>query len=238
MQKQHPVSSYRQVILPGQFAPGFHATGLYNKAFHFWRAFWNDVYKTNGTDDVVNENDFVRSELVSLILSDYDEIVALHLYTVLNLEKSNTPFHPYLNSAKGDVFLSALEKAGCRSAMPLEYLTVNAAFRKSITGFSFGAIMPGLAYHIQSALGIDATLGRCRADLKVTKFMTDVGGTILKKDVIMHNTPVDFCAVYLNDLRANPDADLQARIDDIWSRREDYSGLTTQSVPLKIKSVS
>jgi hypothetical protein len=236
--EKSPISPFRQVLLPGHFAPGFHATDLYNKAFHFWKTFWSDVYKANGTDDVVNENDFVRSELISLVLSEYDEIVALHLYSILNLEKTSTTYHPYLSSTEGEVFLTALEHAGCRSAMPLEYLTVNAAFRKSIVGFSFAPIMGGLAYRIQSALGVDASLGRCRADLKVTQFMTDVGGVVLKQNVMMHNTPVDFCAVFSKDLHPHPDSELQAAIDDLWNRREDHSGLTLTVAPAKIKSVS
>lgn len=232
------VSQYRHVVLPGHFAPGFERTDLYNKAFHFWKTFWNDVFRANGSSDVVNENDFIRSEIVSLILSEYDEIVGLHLYSVLNLEKMNTPFHPYLVSAEGESFLSELTDRGCRSALPLEYLTVNAAFRKSVIGFSFAPIVTGLGYRIQSELGIDASLGRCRSDLKVNNLMTDVGGVVLKRDVMMHNTPVDFCAVFLGEMTSHPDLAVQAAIDDLWQRREDVAGLTKTERASRIQSVS
>ena len=195
---------------------------LYNQAFHFWRSFWSKVMADNGTDDQINAYDFTRTEIVTLITYQ-SEIVAMHLYSILNIETDSIAYHPYFTGQEERIFFDELRKRRCRSAMPAEYLTVNEKFRKSVTGFSFAPIVSGLAYKVQRHFGVDAVLGRCRQDMKVNERMLEVGGVTLKHDVMLHNTPTDFCAVFLKDLKEHPLVEVQSKVDQLWNSRIDHT---------------
>ena len=204
---------------------------LYNKAFHFWREFWSKVMADNGTDDQIDAYDFTRTEIVTVI-TYRSEIVAMHLYSILNIETDSIAYHPYFMGKEERVFFDELRKRRCKNAMPAEYLTVNEKFRKSVTGFSFAPIVSGLCYKVQRHFGVDATLGRCRQDRKVNERMLEVGGVTLKRDVMLHNTPTDFCAVFLKDLKEHPLPDVQAKVDQLWNSRIDHSDLDPNSNPV------
>lgn len=226
------LESLRYSLLPGRFAPGFEGTSLYNKAFQYWVAFWNKVLADNGSHEPIEPYDFLRSDLVAVLTSN-DEVVAVHLYSLFNIEQTSLEYHPYLRGKEERAFLASLKDLNCRSAVSFEFLTLNDQWRKSKIGFSLAPVIVGLGYKIQKALNIDAALGRCRKDLHVNQLMTQVGGITLKTDVMMHNTPTDFCAVLLSQMKDHPDKDVQELIGALWSKRTDFSNLTIiKSIPL------
>jgi hypothetical protein len=216
----------RHVILPGQCAPGFSSIALYNSVFNFWHAFWINVLKGNGSSEEINPYDFLRSGIISCILH-HDTVVAVHLYSILNFEQDNIIHHPYLRGEHEQCFVNAMKDRRLKTAMPLEFLTVNPEWRKSVIGFHLAPVLVGLGYQIQKNLGIDATLGRCRTDVKSNVLMTDVGGVTLKSNVMMHNTPVDFCALFLDEMKPHPDPKIQSLIEYLWNSRTDHSGVTS-----------
>lgn len=218
-------ANFEYNILPGHFHPGFRETALYNQSFLYWREFWNGVYRANGSSDTINELDFLRTEMVTVVTSG-SEIVAMHLYSVLNLEMASTVFHPYLNATGDTCFIDLLRESKCRSAMPLEYLTINENWRKSKTGLSLSPVMIALGCRVQKELGIDAIIGRARSDIKINDRMIDAGSVILRAGVMMHNTPTDFCAIFLNDQKEHPDSQVRDLVARLWDNRRDHTGLT------------
>lgn len=225
-------ATLQYTILPGHFHPGFHETSLYNRAFLYWRDFWNGVYRDNGSSDTINELDFLRTEMITVVTSGAD-VVAMHLYSVLNLEMASSPYHPYFNATGDTVFIDALREKGCRSAMPLEYLTIDEKWRKSKTGLSLSPVMIALGCRIQKELAIDAIIGRARSDIKINDRMIDAGSVILRAGVMMHNTPTDFCAIFLENQKEHPDPQVRDLVEKLWTQRTDLTGLTQTQRPLR-----
>lgn len=78
------------VILPGTSPCHFEHQELHDRAYLFWKNFWQDVYKSS--DDVVAD-DFMR-QIVPVVLYK-SEIVAMHLYTIFNPKSAAAQEHTY-----------------------------------------------------------------------------------------------------------------------------------------------
>ncbi len=229
----HKNNSLSFEIFPGRYLEKDSSVARYNLIFEFWEKFWIDVMRDNGTTERIDSYDFLRSDLVAAIMNG-DEVVSIHLYTLLRFEQGNIHVHPYFSGESGDRFYNELKRVGIESAMTLEYLTVNPGWRKSRLGYSLAPVVVGLGYQIQKQLGIDATLGRCRQDNGVNRLMTDVGGEALVRDVMMYNTPTDFCIVHRDSMTTHPDQDVSRRVESLWASRLDHTGQLGTSLKIAV----
>lgn len=219
-------------VLPGRFRPGFAGADQYNMIYRYWTGFWDKVMSDLETPERIDPYEFLRSDFVTAITSG-SEIVAVHLYSALNLEQACIASHPYFKGEQEERFLLALRARDIRTVLTLEYLTVNPEWRKSKTGFSLAPVVVGLGYKIQNMLQIDSSLGRCRKDSGVDRLMTDVGGEAIFENVTMYNTLVDFCHVHRDHMRPHPDALVQARIDSLWRGRIDWTSETKPQIEIQ-----
>lgn len=224
LSQNRTVNDLQYVLLPGRFNPGFEGSALYDKAYDYWLKFWNQVYVDNGTTDQADGADFQRADIVALLISG-DEIASMHLYSIVNLENAASSHYPYFAGEHGRSFYEALKPLSLKTAMTLEYLTVNPDWRKSKIGFSLTPVVCGLAYEIQKTLKVDVTLGRCRQDVRSHELMLERGGQILLPDIVMHKTSTHFCVLRLDDLKPHhPDPVVTNLTQSFWMNRRDLTG--------------
>lgn len=219
------LSSMSYDILPGVFLPDAPSAELHEHSFQFLRKFWSEVLKRNGAQHDIDPRVFQQVDFINVIKHE-NQVVALLLQSVLNFESSAIDFHPYFSNAKEKEFLRALKAKGVRSGLTCEYLTVDEAWRKNPLGLSMAKIIVGLGYSIQRELGIDVSIGRCRTDVGSDLLMTERGGERLITNVMMHNTPIDFCVLHINQMTPHPNPEVEAVTEALWSRRNDFA--TTQ----------
>jgi hypothetical protein len=216
--KSAKLSDLKFTVIPRNFAPGFTQTDLFNRTFEFWRSFWIDVFDSNQANSIGALTDFFFADALG-VLTYQNEIVGVHIYTFFNSDQSSTRIHPYFSQYEGEAFLKFLDEQGYRSSLALGYLAINPEWRKSQVGLSIGSMLIALGAELQKDLQIDASLGRCRTDVKTNRMLTSLGGTTIKEAYMMHNTPCDFVVMERVKLVEHPDELSRQYVREWWNQR-------------------
>lgn len=230
------VSKLKYVILSGHFPkdPALHA--LHNKAFLYWKNFWNNVFKENGTNDQVNPDHFWRQDMVTILMNGED-IVALHLYSFFHLKSIAAKNHSYFVEGFNEEYFEKLNKRQGSSVMSLEYLTVAADWRKKDCGISLGSVFVGLACLHQKLHDVSVLIAPARVDVKVDRMMEEYGGEVIVGGLEMHNTPVSLMAIFNDKSKKHPDQNVNSAVEKLWKDRIDYTQ-ADQDTKTKIKKVA
>ena len=215
-------------IIPSRCTLNSPSGPLHERAYIYWRDFWNEVFATNGDPGALNRDDFLRQDFISVIHNP-NEIVAVHLYTKFDLRLSAYREHSYLRKSFNELYLSKLEARGAKTALSVEYLTVNPSYRKSKTGISFAMVMTGIATKIQLALEVDVCVAVSRTDVKVPQSNQEFGAEIIQGNVMVHNTPCDYMALFADKIVEPANATVNAVVTQLWSKRTDHTNLTTHN---------
>lgn len=213
------------IIIPGNLhhQPGLEA--LHQEAFNFWKTFWNDVFIQNGCPGDLNEDSFLRQNMICLLKSK-DEIAAMHLYSFYNLESQACLNHSYIRGNFNEDYISKLRLSGIKYAMSLEYLTVNPNWRKRNVGVSLGDICAGLSGEVLKSVNYDSSIAPSRSDVGVTSMARDIGGEIVVAGIELHKTMCDLIAIRKSSVKNHPNADVNRWVRKFWNQRQDHTGLT------------
>jgi hypothetical protein len=196
---------------------------LHNRAFRYWRDFWNGVFSEISPGETVRESDFFRQNAIGVFL-DGDRIAALHLYSFWNLQSEAALVQDYFRLNYTEQDLARLEQMGVRSAMSMEYLTVDPGYRKAETGFPMASFVLGVGYELLKATICDAMIAPCRCDVKVDQKVADFGAVPLREKFIHHGVPVMNMVAPRWNLKPHVDPVIAAAVQDHWSRRVDCGG--------------
>ncbi len=208
------------IILPTRPAVDFRYVSLYNKIFNYWFVFWRDVLHKNGSPHEVNPADFARADLVSALVNK-DEVVAIFLHSVLNLQLTNTLHNPYLTGEKSECFRNLLQESGTQLAFTVEYITVAPAWRKNEIGVSLCKAMLGTSLKMHQELNAELTFIKAREDVKVSRSVLEMGGTAHLTKLDMHNTPVSLMTMSADKIRLDDETKLLT--ETFWETRKDLT---------------
>ena len=224
------LNDYQYYILPGKCPVNFEYTELHNQAYTYWRDFWDKFFNVDEVASTKSNrhDDFLRQDVVAVIMYK-KQIVAMHLYTFFNIKTVSALEHSYFSRSYDAQFIEKLEKCGVESTMSFEWLTVDPAFRKSKTNFSFSLVTIALGGMIQKALSIDAAIAVSRSDVKVTQSAVELGFDVIIPDVSMHGYPCDLIAWFLGKAKDHPIEDVNRVCRQLWEGRIDLTGLTKQN---------
>lgn len=216
--RPQPMKRFEYRLLPGRCPRGFQAIELHNYAFRYWRDFWNSVFAEISPGETVREEDFFRQNVIGVFL-DNGRIAALHLYSYFNLASEAALAQDYfkLNYSRQD--LDRMKSLGIRTAMSMEYLTVDPAYRKGGTGFPMASLVLGTGYELLKSSGCDAMIAPCRCDVKVDKKVAEFGAMPLRDKFIHHGVPVLNMVAPLWNLKSHPDPLVATAVSDHWQRR-------------------
>lgn len=79
------IKQCQYIILPGKCPADFARKDLYNKAFDYWKSFWQTFFNENNLAHSGYADDFFRQDFIPVFLYK-DEIVAMHLYTLFDFQ--------------------------------------------------------------------------------------------------------------------------------------------------------
>jgi hypothetical protein len=200
---------------------------LHNRVYGYWKRFWSEVYGQQGSLDAFHVEDFARQDIVA-VLHDREKVVALHLYSVFQLDLLFTRDHNYFKFYPENFFAFMKEK-GANVTLSLEYLTVDPEWRKSKLGLSLGEVMVGCAIEVARSLEVDAVIAPARTENKVNQMGYHFGIECFQGGITKRNFTVDLTAGFVDKLHANADTTIQSLSDHYWAKRQDLTELTLRA---------
>lgn len=227
------VKNLKYVIIPGKFPEDPSLQALHNKAFLYWKNFWNNVFKENGTNDTVNPDHFWRQDMVTLLM-DGDEIIGQHLYSFFHLKSVAAKNHSYFVEGFNEEYFIQLNDRKGSTVMSVEYLAVSPHWRKVDCGVSLGTVLIGLACQHQRLHGTSILTAPSRVDVKVDRMVAEYGGEVIVGGLHMHNTPVNLMAIFKEKNKIHHNLKVSSLIDKLWSERIDH----TQYAPLEKRKIA
>jgi hypothetical protein len=226
------LDSCKYMVLPGKPAPNFNGVAIYNSAYDYWKTFWKDVYSQVGEKGDLNTDDFLRQDFIGVLMHD-EEIVGMHLYNLFDLSMRAHMDQRFMSKGFGELYFRQLKNKKVKTAMSLEYLTVDPLWRKSVIGISVAEILIGLALKIQKSLDIDAGIGKSRADVKVTQMVERFGAKVLGNKILIHNITTDLIVFFKNEITPHPDKTINQYVDKFWKYRTDLTARIPKTPHLK-----
>lgn len=217
----HETLSY--ALFPSANPPEEYAK-LHSKVYLFWKNLWqgvfNDLHFPTGS---LNE-DFVRQDIVAVLYTAEQQVVATHLYTFFSLSTNATMENRYFTQNFPDPHYQNLQKMGAKEVMTMEYMAIDPAWRKSNTQIHLGSVLVGLAMEVLKASSADAAIAPARTDRKVNEIAYSFGADAVATNVNNHNVSCDLIANFRNKVCLHSSEDVNSAIHFLWDNRIDISG--------------
>jgi|GEM_PF-6909283 len=220
-------------LIPGRPKVGSPALEVHNVAFEFWMQFWTAVFKKNGVVEKPNADDFLRQDLISVIMHD-NKVAALHFYSYFDLALTASKSHSYFISSYTEKAMTEMRLQNVRHAMSMEYFSVAPEWQKKSHGVSLAVAMLSLGVRIFTRSQADMLLGVSRVDVGVAKLSYEIGGLPLDQNIQLHGTPCDLVGCPKGHERL-PNGPQENRLaDELWSKRLELPPFVSESrFPLK-----
>lgn len=220
--------SLSYVVLRGK--PQGTEKGWHDRAYLFWKRFWTQVLRENGTTETVRADEFLRQDRVTC-LAFGDRIVAMHAYTFFDLRYLATRDHAYFKRYT-EKFFRELERRGVSRVMTMEFFSVEPEWRGSRVGVSLASVLAGLGLKIAREEGVQATISIARTDIGAAKIGHEYGAVSLDTGVNVFNTPCDLVAFFPELIHDHADPVVNDLVSHFWRERVDL----TLAAPRKRKS--
>ena len=230
---QNSIPDLKYFLIPGRPKVGSPAMEIHNIAFEFWRNFWTDVFKKNGVADHPSADDFLRQDLISVILHE-NKVVSLHLYSFFDLALKATNEHSYFKDSYTEKAMQGMSTQGARHVMSMEYFSVAPEWQKKSIGLSIALTMLSLGIRIFTRSQADMLLGVSRVDVGVAKLSYEIGGLPLDQGLILHGTPCDIVGCP-RGLERFPRGEAENRLGEtLWNQRLELAQAPNEhAFPLK-----
>lgn len=199
---------------------------FYNQSFGFWRQFWNQVYKDNGTSEEVNCDDIFRTDIFA-VLKYQNDILASHCYCMFDFQADVTMEQSYVKRSFPVETIEEFKKMGIRNVLSGEYLTVNPKYRRKVVGLPFAEIITSLGTQVLKAIHCDGAIAVVRDDVPVWKVPAKVGFKKIGDSRALHGTPCVICYIKTEDVVDLPDKSHAEVVLKLWDERRDLVGKTT-----------
>lgn len=213
------------VIIPGRLHDRPDLEHIHSQAFLYWKAFWEDVFVQNGCPGHLNDDAFLRQNMICL-LKNKNEIAGMHLYSFYNMNSPACQNHSYMKNSFNDYYLNSLSSAGVKYALSLEYLTVNPSWRKKHLGLSLGNVLLGLSNYVLKSINYDASIAPCRSDVGVTEMIRDIGGDVVVSGIEMHKTECDLIVIHEHKAKDHANEAVTKWVNNYWVQRTDHTEYT------------
>jgi len=214
------VSKYQYVILPARPNSNFASRDLYNKAYYYWKEYWQRTFRLKAPT-FWNPVDFFRQDFIFCLLHD-DQIAAQNVSTIAHFEHLITFDLPYFGA-----FDSASEKMlqdeGAKSLMTIEYTSVNPAYGERKTGLRLAEIMNGLALEMFKSEGFDATFAMPRRLSGLSNVTANYGYRKVGEDYQKAGWNLDVFIGFKNEIKTHPDSEYSEVIRKLWKHRVDLT---------------
>jgi hypothetical protein len=192
---------------------------FHNNIYRLWRDIWEQTFAKLGIPAERLNGEFARQDWIACIALG-DRPLAVHLYSFFAIDSLSSREHPYMSSNYNELYFARLAKAGVRTVMSLEYMTVHPAFRKGTHGVHLGAVLVGLAMNTMKLSGADAAIAPARRDHKVHELAYAFGGEPVIENVINHNAPCDLLMCQSGKVKPNPSLEINQLMQKLWNGRE------------------
>ncbi len=212
-------------LLPGSWPYDSPVPILYNQAYRYWRKIWGEVFLKAGSPGSLNTENFLRQDVV-ICLHVGNNIIGMLTQNLFNLGADASYDHAYFQPFPKEL-IERLRSEGRGFVTTAEYLSVHPEFRKSIAGISFSEILIGLMSRVFTQMGgrmaLCTTVKPAHVPESCLKFGWVQTGVVQKYGLdclLMYGDAQTF--------RGHPEAQIEARIQDYWAQRRDWTKLTKE----------
>jgi len=197
---------------------------LHSNVYLFWKNLWRDVFqKLSFPTDYLND-DFLRQDVIAVLHTPDEKVVATHLYTFFSLGSPVTKEHKYFEQNFPNPYYERLQEMGAKEVMTMEYMAVDPAWRKKYQQVHIGSILVGLAQEVLKASSADAAIAPARRDYKVNEIAYSFGADCVAAEVNNHNVSCDLIANFRDKICPHSSADVNQAITYLWENKNDSSG--------------
>ena len=231
-----PREIFRYAILPARPPFEFALRDTYNRAYEYWRTYWQRMFRLKAAD-FFSPTEFFRQDLICCLFLG-EEIVAQNLSTFVHLDNIITSELPYFQVFRGEVS-AMLAARQTKTIMTIEYTSVNPRFGERRIGLRLGEIVNALALENFKSRDIDATVGTPRrlsglGDLGVQQGYHRISAGIQKA-----TWELDVCIGFKGEMKEHPDSEYRSIIRSVWHNRIDYSELTSaKDIDIRFKGAT
>ncbi len=218
MKPQITLDQLRFHILPSSNPPT-QKRSLHDNAYRLWSEVWTQTFAKLGIDKSALTGEFARQDLIACIAQD-DQPLAIHLYSFYAIDSLASREHPYMRDNYPELYFARLAKAGVRTAMSMEYMTVHPDFRKGLSNVHLGIVLAGLAFTTMKNFGADAAIAPARRDHKVHELAYAFGSEPVIAKVTNHNVECDLVMCHRDKVKAHESPEVQALVESLWKGRE------------------
>jgi hypothetical protein len=114
-----------------------------------------------------------------------------------------------------------------KRAISFEFLTVDPAWRKQDIGISLGEVLIGCGLKWLVTQNGDAAIAPARTDNKVNRMAYTVGSQCFQSGIVKRNFRVDLVTVFRDEIKDNPNPEVQRRVEEYWKNRIDLTQVNT-----------
>ncbi len=216
-------------ILPGRCPVNYEFTYFHNEVYQFWKSFWNEVFKQNGSSSNADPNSFYRQNFVAVITKGKD-VAGTVFFSENNIQSKVVREITYFDRPYIREFCNDWIERGKYNVSTSEMLTVNPLYRKKEIGISLGSILMGISSQAFIESGNQVMIAPTRLDIGVDKIIEDFGWKMISEIYSMHETPVALYALFRENIRNSEDPEVQKWVDTLWSKRKDLRDLNSFQV--------
>lgn len=219
------LSSAEYVIIPGKMPFNCNFKETYNEIYEFWERIWAKTFSDSGAPEGTWRDHFIRQNVV-VALKSPEEVISVHLYTLYNIEAKSSRDAEYF-SYISELSMARLKKSGLTRTMSMEYLASNPDWVHNAQKVSVGRIMAALGAYVGESLGADCTLGMPIKGTSVEKTSASIGGYSIQNGIMKYGYELKLMVMPTNPRPESQDPEAARWSQELWNRRRDLSGLTT-----------
>ncbi len=211
--------NFKYFILSSRMPHSDNYLHLYNEIYDLWEDIFDPVLNGQAHADSILDTD-----LCTGIVSD-GKVIGCHFYRFLNLKTTSVRQCSYFKDLS-DSSWSFLTENNFTKLMSLEFLLVHPDFRKSKVGFSLSETLISLGLKIMQSTSYHAGIGTARTVVKVDQSTHKVGFITVQEKIDKFGNNCSFMVCPANNVKKNPDFQVQRTVQLLWENRIDETQLT------------
>lgn len=221
------LNDLRYVVIPSKLTRDKSFLDVYNKIYAFWESRWNETFTASGSPKGYWRDHFLRQDVVGAILNG-DKVIACCLATRCNLNSNSVRSSEYFQYVS-EVTYAKMKRDGIDYLTSIEYLCVCPSVQMNSQQISVGKLLMVLKSHLAESFGTDAMIGMPIRTTKVDKMLENIGGVAIQPDIDKYGYKLTTMLMSMRPRVTSKDSNLAAIAQQLWNKRQDYSGLTTEN---------
>ncbi len=201
-----------------------------NRVYSLWKSNWEKIYADQGAHHVPTADDFTRHDLLSVLMTDQDQLVGFSCHTFLDFHELSTYDRDYF-SMFGKNYSQALKAMKIDRVMTFESLVVRPEFQRNTWGLPLGRLIMRLNSYMLSETSAEAMMAVARKDNGVSQNLTVLGYQMIESDKICRGFPCDLQTLSRGRHLLEINDKTEPHAGNLWQMRTVHGGKAFYDLP-------